>query len=50
MAKFRPPGSRKAAASSNARSKFGFVPCLVVVVLGLVIVFALLYALLTSGK
>jgi hypothetical protein len=47
MAKFKAAGSRKAQASNSKR---GLVPCLFIVLLGLGIVFWLLYAVLTSGK
>jgi hypothetical protein len=49
MAKFKPAGSRKAG-SKDKRSNLGVVPCLIVVLVGLGIVFALFYALLTAGK
>jgi hypothetical protein len=48
MARFKPAGSRKAA--SSKRSNLSFIPCLIVIVLGLALVFILFYALLTSGK
>jgi hypothetical protein len=54
MAKFKPAGSRKAGSrkpgAKDTRSNLGFIPCLIVVLLGLGIVFALFYALLTAGK
>ncbi|HXP87769.1 MAG TPA: hypothetical protein VN841_23755 [Bryobacteraceae bacterium] len=49
MAKFKPAGSRKAG-SKDKRSNLGFIPCLILVLLGLGLVFALFYALLTAGK
>jgi len=48
MAKFKPAGSRKA--GKDKRSNLGFIPCLIVVLLGLALVFILFYALLTAGK
>jgi hypothetical protein len=49
MAKFKPAGTRKAS-SKDKRSNLGFIPCLIVILLGLVLIFVLFYALLTSGK
>lgn len=49
MAKFKPAGSRKPG-SKDKRSNLSFIPCLSVVLLGLAVVFILLYALLTAGK
>ena len=49
MARFKPAGSRKASAQAK-RSNLAFVPCLIVVLVGLALVFLLFYALLTSGK
>jgi hypothetical protein len=47
MAKFKPAGSRKA---KTARSNRSAIPCLVVIVLGLLLIFFLLYEFLKSGK
>jgi len=47
MAKFKAAGSRKAQAPNSKR---GLIPCSIIVLLGLGIVFWLLYAVLTSGK
>jgi hypothetical protein len=47
MAKYRPAGARK---PKTARSSRGFIPCLIVIFAGFVLVFLLFYALLKSGK
>jgi len=49
MAKFKPAGSKKPG-SKDKRSNLSFIPCLVIVVLGLALVFILFYSLLTTGK
>jgi hypothetical protein len=47
MAKFKLAGSRKTPAPSSKR---GLIPCLFLVVVGLAIVFLLLYGMLSSSK
>ena len=47
MAKFKPIGSKKV---KDKRSNYGFIPCLILVLTGLAIVFYMLYSMLTSGK
>jgi uncharacterized protein with PQ loop repeat len=49
MAKFKPPGSRKAKASAKD-SKRGLIPCLFLVLMAIAGVTWLFYGLLTSGK
>jgi len=48
MAKFKPAGSRKSKAAPD--SKRGLIPCAVIVVLGFVLIFWLLYLVLRSGS
>ena len=45
MARFKPAGSKKAKAAAGNR---GFIPCLIVLVLGFTVLFVLLYAVLKS--
>ncbi len=47
MARFKPAGSRKSAAGASKR---GLIPCSIIIVLGFVLMFWLLYELLKSGK
>jgi hypothetical protein len=47
MARFKPPGMKKKVAEKPAR---GLVPCLIILVLGLIVVFFLFYEFLNSGK
>ena len=47
MARFKPAGSRKAKSTTSSR---GFIPCLVVLVGGFLLIFWLLYAVMKSGK
>jgi hypothetical protein len=46
MAKFKPAGSRKKAATSNARA----IPCLIVIVGVLLVLSLLFYEMLKSGS
>ena len=46
MAKFKPAGSKKPKA---AQSKRGFIPCIVVLAIGFVLLSLLFYAVMKSG-
>ena len=46
MAKFKPAGTRKTTAKSNAR---GLLPCLFIVLFGFVVLFGLFYSMLKSS-
>jgi hypothetical protein len=50
MARFRPPGSKNPKKSDTAKTARGLVPCLLVLVLGLILIFFLFYEFLNSGK
>jgi hypothetical protein len=47
MARFRPPGAKKKAPEKTAR---GLIPCLFVLIGGLILMFVLFYLSLNSGK
>jgi hypothetical protein len=47
MARFRPPGSKKSGPQKTAR---GLIPCLFILIFGLILVFFLFYEFLNSGK
>jgi hypothetical protein len=47
MARFRPPGSKKGGPQKTSR---GLVPCLLVLIFGLLLIFFLFYEFLNSGK
>jgi hypothetical protein len=47
MARFRPPGAKKKVPEKTSR---GLIPCLFVLVGGLVLIFVLFYLSLNSGK
>jgi len=47
VAKFKPAGSKKPKA---AQSKRGFIPCLIVLVVGFVLLSLLFYAVMKSGQ
>jgi hypothetical protein len=47
MARFRPPGARKAGPQKTTR---GLIPCLFIIIGGLAMMFFLFYELLNSGK
>ncbi len=47
MAKFKPAGSKKPKA---AQSKRGFIPCLIVLVVGFVLISLLFFAVMKSGQ
>jgi len=47
MARFRPRGAKKKEPEKTAR---GLIPCLFVIVGGIVVIFFLFYVLLNSGK
>jgi hypothetical protein len=49
MARFKPKGSQKAK-SSAAKSKYGFIPCAIVILLGFVMIILLFYFGLSSSK
>ena len=46
MARFKPAGSRKA---KSTQSRGGFIPCVVLLVIGFLLLFLLFYALVNSG-
>jgi hypothetical protein len=46
LAKFKPAGSKKPKAEASKR---GFIPCLVILFLGFVVISLLLYAVMKSG-
>jgi hypothetical protein len=48
MARFKPAGSRKA--KSTTKSSKGYIPCIVVILLGFVLIFLLMFAVMRSGK
>jgi len=48
MARFKPAGARKAKAAT--KSSKGYIPCVVVIVLGLVLIFLLMFAVMRSFK
>jgi hypothetical protein len=47
MSKFRPPGAKKKEPKKTAR---GLIPCLFVLIGGLVLIFFLFYEMMNSGK
>jgi hypothetical protein len=47
MARYRPPGSKKGAPQKTAR---GLIPCLFILIFGLILIFFLFYEFLNSGK
>ncbi len=47
VAKFKPAGSKKPKA---AQSKRGFIPCLIVLVVGFVLISLLFFAVMKSGQ
>jgi hypothetical protein len=47
MARFKPPGTKKA---KSVKSSRGFIPCVIVLVLGFAVIFVLFYAVINSGK
>lgn len=47
MARFKPAGSKKAQSPSSGR---GVVPCAIIVILGITLMFWLLYEMMKSGK
>jgi hypothetical protein len=49
MARFKPAGSQKAK-SSAAKSKYGFIPCAILILLGFVMIILLFYFGLSSSK
>jgi len=46
LAKFRPAGSKKPKAQASKR---GFIPCLVILVIGFTLISVLIYAVMKSG-
>jgi len=50
MARFRPPGSKNPKKTDAKQAARGLVPCLLILVLGLVLIFFLFYEFLNSGK
>jgi hypothetical protein len=49
MARFRPPGS-KSPKKAPAKSARGLIPCLFILIFGLILIFFLFYEFLNSGK
>lgn len=49
MARFKPAGSQKAK-SSAAKSKYGFIPCAILILIGFVMIILLFYFGLSSSK
>ena len=47
MARFRPPGAKKKGREKASR---GLVPCLVILIGGMIVIFFLFYELMNSGK
>jgi len=47
MARFRPPGSKKSAPQKSAR---GLIPCLFVLIGGIILIFVLFYLSVNAGK
>jgi hypothetical protein len=47
MARFKPAGSKKARSAASGR---GIVPCAVIIILGITLMFWLLYEMMKSGK
>lgn len=50
MARFRPPGSKNPKKASARQTARGLVPCLLVLIFGLLLIFFLFYGFLNSGK
>jgi hypothetical protein len=50
MARFRPPGSKSPKKADAAKTARGLVPCLLILVLGLILIFFMFYEFLNSGK
>jgi hypothetical protein len=50
MARFRPPGSKNPKKVDAKKAARGLVPCLVILVLGLLLIFFVFYEFLNSGK
>jgi len=52
MARFRPVSSKKSGATKSSAQKTarGLVPCLVILIAGLAVMFFMFYELLNSGK
>jgi hypothetical protein len=50
MARFRPPGSKNPKKANAAKAARGLVPCLLILVFGLMLIFFVFYVFLNSGK
>lgn len=50
MARFRPRGAKNPKKADAAKTARGLIPCLLVLVLGLILIFFLFYEFLNSGK
>jgi hypothetical protein len=50
MARFRPPGSKNPKKADAAKTARGLIPCLLILVFGLALIFFLFYEFLNSGK
>jgi hypothetical protein len=48
MARFRPPGSKKS--GPQKKTARGLIPCLFILIFGLILIFFLFYEFLNSGK
>jgi hypothetical protein len=50
MARFRPRGSKNPKNVDAAKTARGLIPCLLILVLGLILIFFMFYAFLNNGK
>jgi hypothetical protein len=50
MARFRPPGSRNPKKVDAAKAARGMIPCLLIILFGLLLIFFLFYEFMNSGK
>jgi hypothetical protein len=50
MARFRPPGSKNPKKVDAKKAARGMIPCLLILVLGLALMFLVFYEFMNSGK
>jgi len=50
MARFRPPGSKNPKKADAKKTARGLIPCLLILIFGLALIFFLFYEFLNSGK
>jgi hypothetical protein len=50
MSRFRPPGSKSPKKTDAKKTARGLIPCLLILLFGLVVIFFLFYEFLNSGK